>query len=66
MSLDINDEVYKADKSKSYYFSLRQDKTKNTDTYDPNENYDEGLYAEWEYIVHGTVFEVKEQGGDKL
>ena len=64
--LDVNHEIYRIDKSKSYYFSIGQDKSKHSDVYDPNENFNEGLYAEWEYIVHGTVFEVRDLGGDKL
>lgn len=62
----MNDEVYKIDNNKSYYFSISQDKSKNSDTYDPSENFNEGLYAEWEYIVHGTIFEIKELGGDRM
>ena len=49
-----------------YYFSIRQDKTKKLDYYDPKEDTTGDIYKDWDYVTHGTVFEIKDLGNDNL
>ena len=34
--------------------------------YDPKEKEEEELFRGWDYVIHGTVFEIKELESDQL
>lgn len=58
--------MLKINKNNLYYFSIQQDKTKKSDFYDPKEDLNEGIYKDWDYVTHGTIFETKEIGKGQL
>ena len=66
ISLDVNSELFKVEGGNTYYFALNQHKTKQDETYDVNEDYSQDIYAEWDYITYGTVFETKETAKDRM
>lgn len=47
-------------------FQISQDKTEKLNVYDPKELDEEELFKGWDYVTHGTVFELKEKGTDLL
>ena len=66
VTYDINKDLLKIDKENSYYFSIKYDKTKKLNMYDPKEDTTEGIYKEWDYVTHGTVFEIRNLENDRL
>ena len=50
----------------TYYFALVKDKSEESARYDVNEDYSKDIYAEWDYITYGTIFERKEITKEKL
>ncbi len=66
VSYDINKDLIKIQENNLYFFSIQQDKTKKLDVYDPKEDLNEGIYKDWDYVTHGTIFEIKEIGKDLL
>ena len=62
--LDVASDLIKMEKDRVYYFSINQDKTKGAEYYNPKDNSAETTFKNWDYVVHGTVFEVKELPND--
>ena len=62
--LDVASDLIRIEKDRVYYFSINQDKTKGAEYYNPKDNSAETIFKNWDYVVHGTVFEVKEQAND--
>ena len=63
--LDLAKDLIRIDKEKLYYFSINQDKSKSSEFYDPKDESNETIFKNWEYVTHGTIFEIKETGSDQ-
>lgn len=64
VSLDVACDLIKVEKEKVYYFGLTQDKSKGSEHYNPRDTSAETHFKNWDYVMHGTVFEVKELAND--
>ena len=62
--LDVASDLIQMEKDRVYYFSINQDKTKGAEYYNPKDNSADTIFKNWDYVVHGTVFEVKELPND--
>ena len=64
VSLDVASDLIRMEKEKVYYFSIMQDKTKGAEYYNPRDTSAETVFKNWDYVMHGSVFEVKELPND--
>lgn len=64
VSLDVACDLIRVEREKVYYFGLMQDKTKGAEHYNPRDNSADTHFKNWEYVMHGTIFEVKELPND--
>ncbi len=62
--LDVASDLIKVEKDRVYHFSVTQDKTKGAEHYNPRDDAAETVFKNWDYVMHGTVFEVKELAND--
>lgn len=66
ITLDLASDLIKIEKEKVYYFSVSQDKTKGAEYYNPRDNSSDTIFKNWDYIMHGTIFEIKETPNETL
>jgi len=63
---DVNRELFPVKQDSVIQFQISQDKTEKLNVYDPKELDEEEIFKGWDYVTHGTVFELKEKGTDLL
>ena len=64
VTLDVASDLFRVEKDRVYHFRMIQDKTKGAEYYNPKDTSAEATFENWDYVVHGTVFEVKELAND--
>ena len=62
--LDLPSDLVKVDREHIYYFTIAQDRAKASEFFDPKDESTESLFRNWDYVSHGTIFEMKETGSD--
>lgn len=62
--VDLASDLVRVEKDRVYFFSINQDKTKGAEFYNPKDDAADTYFKNWDYVVHGTVFEVKELAND--
>lgn len=64
VTLDVASELFRVEKDKVYHFRVLQDIASRTEYYNPKDTSTDATFENWDYVVHGTVFEVKELAND--
>lgn len=68
LELDVNTEIYPIQKDLTYFFALAKnlhgDDSKGL--YSSDNNYEDSLFENYEYVMYGKIFECKQQDKDKM
>ena len=59
ITLDLNKQLLSINKQNHYQFEIQVNKKEKGDVYSVKENYDE-IFEGYDYVCHGSVFEVEE------
>lgn len=63
---DVNRELFNVKQDSVLQFLICYDRTEKMNVFDSKEKGEDDFFKGWEYVTHGTVFEVREKSNDQL